>query len=326
MTLHTRFTERFGIEHPIVSAPMDLVSTAELATAVTRAGGLGLIGGGYGDADWLSQELAAAAGTRVGCGFITWSIDASHVDLALVHQPAAIFLSFGDASPYVEQIHRAGVPLICQVHDLAGVEEALQVGADAVCVQGGEAGGHGKGTRSTFTLVPEAADLIAEQRPEVLLLAAGGIADGRSIAAALTLGADGVVAGTRFWATRQAAVARAAHARALAINGDATRRTGVYDIVRGKNWPPVYTGRVLANDFVVRWHGHETELVEDLDAARAEFSHAVEADDVDLANMIVGEAVGQVHAIEDAGDLVRSMAAQAEDVLTRGPLQRHPGA
>ncbi len=316
MTLHTRFTERFGIEHPIVSAPMDLVSTAGLATAVSRAGGLGLIGGGYGDAEWLRRELAAAEGTRVGCGFITWSIDAGILDVTLSHEPTAIFLSFGDASPYVEQIHRAGVPLICQVHDLAQVEEALRTGADAVCVQGGEAGGHGKGTRSTFTLVPEAADLIAEQRPETLLLAAGGIADGRSVAAALALGADGVVAGTRFWATRQAAVTRSAQARALAINGDATRRTSVYDIVRGKNWPSVYTGRVLANDFVDRWHGHEAELAEDLDAARAEFLHAVETDDVDHANMIVGEAVGQVHAIEDAADVVRSMAAQAEEIFT----------
>jgi nitronate monooxygenase len=212
------------------------------------------------------------------------------------------------------------------VHDRAGVEEALRIGADAVCVQGGEAGGHGKGTRSTFTLVPEAADLIAEQRPDVLLLAAGGIADGRSVAAALALGADAVMAGTRFWATRQAAVSRAAHARALATDGDATRRTGVYDIVRGKDWPPVYTGRVLANDFVARWHGHETELVEHLDAARAEYTHAVEADDLDHANLIVGEAVGQIHAIEDAGDVVRNMAAQAESILTGAPLPRRPGA
>jgi nitronate monooxygenase len=316
MTLQTRFTERFGIDHPIVCAPMDVVSTAQLATAVSRAGGLGLIGGGYGDPDWLRRELTAAAGTRVGCGFITWNIDAGLIDLALSYEPAAVFLSFGDAAPYVEQIHRAGVPLICQVHDRAGVEQALGLGADAVCVQGGEAGGHGTGTRSTFTLVPEAADLIAAQRPEVLLLAAGGIADGRSVAAALALGADGVVAGTRFWATRQAAVSRAAHARALATTGDATRRTSVYDIVRGKNWPPVYTGRVLANDFVVRWHGHEAELVEHLDVARAEFGHAVEADDLDHANMIVGEAVGQIHAIEDAGDVVRTMAAQAEGILT----------
>ena len=325
MALQTRFTERFGVEHPIVSAPMDVVSNAGLATAVSRAGGLGLIGGGYGDEEWLRRELTAAAGTRVGCGFITWNIDAGLVDLALSYGPAAIFLSFGDAGPYVERIHRAGVPLICQVHDLAGLDAALRIGAEAVCVQGGEAGGHGTGTRSTFTLVPEAADRIAQQRPETLLLAAGGVADGRSLAAALALGADGVLAGTRFWATRQAAVSRAAHARAIAITGDATRRTSVYDIVRGKDWPPVYTGRVLANDFVVRWHGHETELVENLAAARAEFSHAVEADDVDLANMIVGEAVGQIHAIEDAGDVVRNMAAQAEDILAGGRWRRPTG-
>jgi nitronate monooxygenase len=325
MSLHTRFTERFGVEHPIVSAPMDVVSTAELATAVSRAGGLGLIGGGYGDREWVGRELAAAAGTRVGCGFITWNIDAGAVDLALLHSPAVVFLSFGDAGPYVEQVHRAGVPLICQVHDLAGVEEALRIGADGICVQGGEAGGHGTGTRSTFTLVPEAADLIAERRPDVLLLAAGGVADGRGVAAALALGADAVLVGTRFWATSQAAVSRAAHERALATTGDATRRTHVYDIVRGKDWPPVYTGRVLANDFVTRWHGHEAELAEHLDAARAEFTRAVAADDLDHANMIVGEAVGQVHAIEDAGEVVRTMAADAESILTGAPGQRRPG-
>src|SRR5687768_18415326 len=104
MSLHTRFTERFGVEQPIVSAPMDLVSTARLATAVSRAGGLGLIGGGYGDEEWLSRELAAAAGTRVGCGFITWSIDGDPIDIALAHEPAAIFLSFGEAGRFLAHI------------------------------------------------------------------------------------------------------------------------------------------------------------------------------------------------------------------------------
>lgn len=322
MTLHTRFTERFGVEHPVVSAPMDVVATAELATAVSRAGGLGLIGGGYGDEDWLRRELTAAAATRVGCGFITWSIDAGLVDLALSHDVAVVFLSFGDAGPYVEQVHAAGVPLVCQVHDLAGVAQALQIGADAVCVQGGEAGGHGTGTRSTFTLVPEAADLIAAQRPGVLLLAAGGVVDGRSLAAALVLGADAVVVGTRFWATRQATVSRAAQARALTTDGDATRRTSVYDIVRGRSWPPVHNGRVLANAFVERWHGHESELAQDLAAAREQYARAVATDDLDHANMIVGEAVGQVHLVEDAADVVTSMVAGAEGLLRGVSLRR----
>lgn len=322
MSLHTRFTERFETDHPVVSAPMDVVADAALATAVSRAGGLGLLGGGYGDEDWLRRELAAAAGTRVGCGFITWSVDARRVDLALSHGVAAVFLSFGDAGPYVEQVHAAGVPLVCQVHDLAGVAQALDLGADAVCVQGGEAGGHGTGTRSTFTLVPEAADLIAARRPDVLLLAAGGVADGRGLAAALVLGADAVVVGTRFWATRQAAVSRAAQARALTTDGDATRRTSVYDIVRGRSWPSVHTGRVLANDFVARWHGHEDELVDDLEAARTQYAHAVATDDLDHANVIVGEAVGQVHAVEDAADVVTTMVARAESLLSGASLRR----
>ena len=316
MSLPTRLTERFAIEHPIISAPMDVVSTAGLATAVTQAGGLGLIGGGYGDKAWLSRELSAAAGTRVGCGFITWSVDSTFIELALSYRPAAIFLSFGDASPYVDAIHRSDVPLICQVHDLAQVQDALDLGADAVCVQGGEAGGHGKGTRSTFTLVAEAADLITVQRSDTLLLAAGGVVDGRSLAAALALGADGVVVGTRFWATRQAAVSAASHARALEITGDATRRTSVYDIVRGKDWPRPYTGRVLDNDFVRRWHGHEPELLQHLNAAREDLARGLATDDVDLANVIIGEAVGLVKAIDDAGDVVRTMAKQAEAILT----------
>lgn len=326
MALHNRLTERLGIEHPIVSAPMDIVASAPLATAVTGAGGLGLVGGGYGDEAWLRKELSAAAGTRVGCGFITWNIDASIVDVALAHQPAALFLSFGDASPYVERTHAAGVPLICQVHDLAQVQQALELGADIVCVQGSEAGGHGTGVRSTFTLVPESADLIATQRPDVLLLAAGGIADGRGLAAALALGADGVLVGTRFWATFQAVVARAAHERALSLDGDATLRTNVYDVVRGKAWPRVYTGRVVANEFVTRWHGQDDKLLDNLTTAREEFSQAVANDDVDVANMIVGEAIGQVRAIQDAGDVVTSMAAQAEQILTsRTPTAMHTG-
>lgn len=316
MALHTRLTEQFGIEHPILSAPMDIVSCAALATAVTRAGGLGLIGGGYGDEAWLRQELTAAAGTRVGCGFITWNIDERIVDVALASGPAALFLSFGDVSPYVDRIHAAGVRLISQVHDLAQVEQALDLGVDVVCVQGGEAGGHGTGVRSTFTLVPEAADLIAARRPDVLLLAAGGVADGRGLAAALALGADGVVVGTRFWATTQAVVAQAAHDRAVLLNGDSTLRTNVYDIVRGRDWPTLYTGRVVANEFVSRWHGQADRLRDNLGAAREEFTHAVANHDVDVANMIVGEAVGQVRAIEDAGAVVTGMAAQAEQILT----------
>src|SRR5579875_2734255 len=116
MSLRTRLTERLGIEHPIVGAPMAFAAGGRLAAAVTNAGGLGLIGGGYGDAAWLEREFAAAGNARVGCGFITWSLARrpALLDQALARAPAAIMLSFGDPAPFAPAIRRAGSLLICQ--------------------------------------------------------------------------------------------------------------------------------------------------------------------------------------------------------------------
>ncbi|MDN3055199.1 nitronate monooxygenase [Streptomyces sp. SRF1] len=311
--LTTRLTHVFGIEHPVVLAPMDLVSGARLATAVTTAGGLGMIGGGYGDGEWLKREFAAAAGTRVGCGFITWSLARRPelLDIALEHRPAAVMLSFGDPAPFAGRVRAAAVPLLCQVHTLDQARQALDAGADAVVAQGGEAGGHGVGTRSTFTLIPDVADLIAARSPDTLLLGAGGVADGRGLAGALALGADGVLVGTRFWATEEAVVSARAHARAVAADGDETIRTSVYDIVRSYDWPVEYNGRVLRNRFIDRWHGREADLATHLAEAAAAFKDAVSQQDYDIANMIVGEGVGLIQEILPAGEVVRRMAQDA---------------
>jgi nitronate monooxygenase len=116
MPFQTRVTEVLGIEHPILLAPMDLVSTGRLASAVSQSGGLGLIGGGYGSGEWLEQEFEAAGNSRVGCGFITWSLAKGPelLDLALRHRPAAVMLSFGDPSPFAARIREAGAKLICR--------------------------------------------------------------------------------------------------------------------------------------------------------------------------------------------------------------------
>ncbi|WP_274918543.1 NAD(P)H-dependent flavin oxidoreductase [Streptomyces sp. WZ-12] len=317
--LTTRFTHALGIEHPVVLAPMDFVSGARLAVAVSAAGGLGLIGGGYGDEQWLKDQFAAAAGTRVGCGFITWSLARRPelLDIALEHQPAAVMLSFGDPTPFVDRIRGAGVPLICQVHTLEQARRVLDAGADVVVAQGGEAGGHGGGTRSTFTLVPDVADLIADRSPDTLLLGAGGVVDGRGLAAALALGADGVLVGTRFWATEEAVVSDRAQARALAAGGDDTVRTRVYDIVRQYDWPAEYDGRLLRNPFIDRWHGHESALDAHLAEAAAEFRAGVSAEDYDVAGVIVGEGVGRVGEILPAGEVVRRMTRDAAARLGR---------
>ena len=165
MKLRTRLTEKLGIAHPILSAPMAFAAGGKLAAAVTAAGGLGLIGGGYGDATWLKREFAAAGNARVGCGFITWSLagQPALLDQALAHAPAAVMLSFGDPAPFAASVKVSGSLLICQVQTLAMAKAALDCGADILVAQGTEAGGHGA-SRATSTLVPEVADLLAASR------------------------------------------------------------------------------------------------------------------------------------------------------------------
>src|SRR5215208_3240226 len=191
MAWGNRVTEALGIEYPVLLAPMDLVASGTLASAVSQAGGLGLIGGGYGYAEWLEREFAAAGNARVGCGFITWSLanKPELLDLAVRHRPVAVMLSFGDPGPFVAKIKDAGAKLICQVQSLAQAKDAAAIGADILVAQGTEAGGHGA-TRSTLTLVPE----IVDSLPEVPVVASGGIADGRGLAAVMMLGAEGVLA------------------------------------------------------------------------------------------------------------------------------------
>lgn len=178
---------------------MDNVSGGRLAAAVSHAGGLGLIGGGYGDGDgdWIEREFVHAGNARVGCGFITWSL-ANHtglLDRTLLHRPAAIMLSFGDPRPFAAAIRAAGARLICQVQTVGQAREAVEAGADVIVAQGTEAGGHG-GSEPLLTLLPQVVDAC----PKVPVIAAGGIAEGRGLAATMMLGAEGVLMGTRFYA------------------------------------------------------------------------------------------------------------------------------
>ena len=249
MALHTRLTEVLGIEHPIISAPMAFAAGGKLAAAVTAAGGLGLIGGGYGDAEWLEREFAEAGNAQVGCGFITWSLAKRPelLDLVLKHLPAAVMLSFGSPLPFGNHVKAAGTKLICQVQNIEHARAAVDVGADVIVAQGAEAGGHGL-LRSTFTLVPEVADYLAKVAPATVLVAAGGIADGRGLAAALMLGADGALIGSRFWASAEALVHGALQNAAIGADGDATIRTTVVDVVRKIDWPKPFTARVHENE------------------------------------------------------------------------------
>src|SRR5215210_9015941 len=313
MAIRTALTEALGLEYPIVLAPMASVSGGRLAAAVSNAGGLGLVGGGYGDHVWLRDELSVAKAETVrpwGVGLIAWATTPETVQLALSYEPHTFMLSFGDPRPYVSAIKEAGCTLVCQVQDLEGARAAKAAGADVVVAQGTEAGGHGA-TRATLPLVP----VVVDRTAPTPVLAAGGIADGRGLAAALMLGAQGVLMGTRFYATTESLGHQRAKERIVAAEGGQTQRTRVFDVVRGHEWPEGYTGRALRNPFVERWDGREDDLTAALDTEGRIFQEAVREGDVDTAMVWAGEAVDLIVEVADAGELVRSIGTEAESSL-----------
>jgi len=158
-SISTRLTELLRIRHPILLAPMDIIADGRLAAAVSAAGGLGIIGGGYGDEAWLTREMNATGETRIGVGFITWSMAKRPklLDIALERKPSAVMLSFGGVRPHAQKIKRSGALLICQVQTLGQVKEALANDVDIIVAQGAEGGGHGI-SRSTLPFVPAVVD------------------------------------------------------------------------------------------------------------------------------------------------------------------------
>lgn len=317
MSLETSLTKLLGISHPILLAPMDVVADARLTAAVSAAGGLGILGGGYGDEHWLARELdlLGQSRARFGVGFITWSMTKQPklLDLALERKPAAVMLSFGDPAPFVHRIKRSGAMLICQIQSIALAKEAAAAGADILVAQGTEAGGHGA-SRGLVALVPEVVDALGTNIPVV---AAGGIADGRGLAAALMLGASGVLMGTRFYATLEAAGAQAAKERIRAATGDETLRSIVFDISRRNVWPAPFTGRCLRNAYADRWFGREVELMRHLDEESTRYAAARRDGDFDVAALIAGESSGLVRDISSAHDVVERVTREASALLAR---------
>jgi len=312
MTLPTAFTELFAVERPIALAPMGGAAGGALAAAVSNGGGLGLVGGGRGDWPWLERELTIVVeGTDKpwGVGFLSWSADPSVVTRSLDYGPAAVMLSFGDPRPLAEPVLDAGVPLIVQVTDLDEAERALDVGARVLVAQGAEAGGHG-GRRGTLPFVPVVADLAAPTP----VLAAGGIADGRGLAAALVLGAAGALIGTRFQATVESLVAPEVAKALVDGRGDDTERSRVLDIARGAPWPERYTARTLRNTFLDRWRGREAEL-EASDEAKADYRTAADRADLSVIPVWAGEAVDLITDLPAAADLVALITTEAEQAL-----------
>lgn len=308
MAIHTRLTERLGIEHPIVLAPMGGVAGGRLAAAVSNAGGLGLVGGGYGDPAWMHTELEFVSKNTThpwGVGLITWHATVEAVALALEYRPRVFMLSFGDPRPWLDRIKAAGCLVMCQVQEVQDARDAVAAGADLVVAQGTEAGGHGA-LRATLPLVPAVVDAVAPTP----VLAAGGIADGRGLAAALMLGASGVLIGTRFYGAAESLGHPRAKARLVSARAGETTRTRLFDAVRGYAWPSGFTGRALRNAFLERWEGHEAKLAASREA-RERFQAAQADGDFETAMVWAGEDVDLINEVLPAAEIVQRFLAQA---------------
>lgn len=301
------------ISAPIISAPMAFVAGGALAAAVSEAGGLGLLGGGYGDRAWLDREWNIADGARIGVGFITWMLEKQPdlLSYALERNPAAIFLSFGSVRGFADEIVRSGIPLIAQVQSVTDAHIAVSEGASVIVAQGTEAGGH-CGSQSTITLVPAIVDAVSPTP----VVAAGGIADGRGLAAALMLGAQAIVCGTAFYASRESLAHPNAKNMAIGASGDQTVRSDVFDRARGYDWPVQWKARALKNDFHRYWSATVPDQLGKLKLMQAEYQRAIESADLDILAVFVGEAVTMVRTQDTASSILQRIVKDARACLS----------
>lgn len=312
--LNTTLTTSWHLRYPIIGAPMAGASAGRLAHAVSQAGGLGMIGvGSQTPVEFIAREAAIARGqdqTRFGIGLMAWALEKRPelLDAALQAQPFLISISFGSPVPYVERVHRQGILLATQIHSQAEALEAAQAGVDLVVAQGAEAGGH-TGQVSTLPLLQIV--LEAVQTPVV---AAGGIASPRGVAAALAAGAQGVWVGTCLLAALESATSEQARERIVQAQETETTLTRVFDLAQGLAWPEQFPGRALRNRFTEAWDARPEEVPAAAQARQA-LAEAIKQRDYDLAVIYAGQAVGLVTRQQPAGDIIRSLGDGAEHLL-----------
>ncbi|WP_228010836.1 NAD(P)H-dependent flavin oxidoreductase [Nonomuraea phyllanthi] len=304
--LHTWLTERFGLRVPVVGAPMAGVGAGRLAAAVSEAGALGMIGvPAAATGEWIAGEAAVAGGGPYGIGLMAWALpgNPAQLDAVLAARPPLVSVSFGAYEPFVGELRRAGITVVTQAGTTDEARAAEQAGVDAVVARGAEAGGHGRDEVATLPLLQSVLDTV-----RIPVLAAGGIATARGLAAVLAAGAEGAWVGTAFMGCVETALSETAAGRVLAAEETGTAYGRVFDVAQRLAWPPEFGGRALRNAFFDRWKGREDELAAD-DSARAELDAARRAGDFDTAYIYAGEAVGMVRERRTAADVVAGFAA-----------------
>lgn len=325
--MRTRLCDLLGIDLPIIAAPFGPWDSVELAAAVCRAGGLGSLGTAVRPVPELRDQwrrLRARTDRPFAINHVTRPFDEEAFAASLDAKPAAISFHLGDPGELVARAHDAGIRWIQQVMDVDQAREAVRRGVDVIVAQGGEAGGH-SGFVGTMALVPQVVD-VAGATPVV---AAGGIADGRGLAAALNLGAQAVSMGTRFLCSTEARASRAYKERVVRSRAEDTLYTTLFDV----EWPEA-AHRVLRNKAVAEWEGAgrppsgrrpgEGEIVGKLTMAGVEVPtvrystfNPIEGfeGDMEYVALYAGESCSLVNDIRPADEIVKQVAAEATAIL-----------
>ena len=321
--IRTPLTALLGIRHPILLGGMSGATSAALVAAVSEAGGLGIFGAsqrvrpgpalGLDDVVSVTRRIRELTAAPFGLNLLLFDANDDDVDGILACRPLVLSTAWRrpdqDLRPIVERAHASGVLFMHQVDTLEEAKRAAAAGADIVVAQGTEGGGH-VGLMATFPLVRMVVTAVAP----LPVVAAGGIADGHGIAAALVLGAQGALLGTRFLATTESPLPDGYKSAIVASDGHDTLLTEIPDIVSGRSWPGAYA-RVRRNALVERWIGREAELRRRRDEVRAELVAARAAGDAQGGSLLIGQDAGLIDTIEPAGALVARLAADAESAL-----------
>lgn len=329
--LTTPLCRALGIEHPIIAAAMGGSTVPEFTAAVSNAGAcgqVGLSGAGPDRTRGLIQRVRELTDRPFAANVILDGYDGREVETALDESVPILFLFWGDPSPWVADAHRRGTKVVVQVGSVAEAAAAADAGVDVIVAQGVEAGGHVRGTTPLFALIPQVVDAVSP----LPVVAAGGIVDGRGLAAALALGADGVLIGTRFLASEEADVHPEYRRRVLAAKSaeDTVYSEDLFDV----GWPNA-PHRILRNRLVEEWEAAGkprpgkradeageigTRLMYDGRTVPIRMYSSVTATtafDVDLerAALWAGMSVGLVREVKPAGDIVRETVREAEEIL-----------
>lgn len=314
--LRTRICELLGIEHPIVLGGMGTGTSPELVAAVSAAGGLGVLGATRQSPEDVARDAAAirAATTRpFGLNLLLFMERPGQYDGLLAARPKVVSTAWPtleqDLSGYVARAHAIGALFMHMISTVAEAKAVARAGVDVIVAQGTEGGGH-IGLMGTMPLVPMVVSAVAP----IPVLAAGGVADGRGLAAALALGADGVLLGTRFLATDEAPIAKGFKQAILESDGHDTLVTDIPDVANGQAWPGAYV-RVRRNRFIEEWMGRGNELRRRRVEVSAQLREAAKAGDPDRGAIMIGQTAGLIDRVEPAADLVRQISRDAEAIL-----------